>query len=133
MTYHSPNSYRDVDFDFRCYAANKTHVVGNLRVGLVAGNFDEGELAVLSAKSGGAGGLSGEEGDGDGLDDGHGCLFCGWLFLLSCGNYVRKNGRRVSEDSSKLVDPSSKEAPAADLSRHNPSMRPARVGLLNCK
>ena len=111
----------------------KTHVVGNLRVGLVAGNFDEGELAVLSAKSGGAGGLSGEEGDGDGLDGGHGCLFCGWLFLLSCGNYVRKNGRRVSEDSSKLVDPSSKEAPAADLSRHNPSMRPARVGLLNCK
>lgn len=54
---------------------NKTHVIGNLRVGLVAGNFDEGELAVLlllSAKSGGAGGLSGEEGDGDGLDDGHG-------------------------------------------------------------
>ena len=54
----------------------KTHVIGNLRVGLVAGNLDEGELAVLllSAKSGGAGGLSGEEGDGDGLDDGHGCL-----------------------------------------------------------
>ena len=54
----------------------KTYVIGNLRVGLVAGNLDEGELTVLllSAKSGGAGGLSGEEGDGDGPDDGHGCL-----------------------------------------------------------
>ena len=83
-----------------------THVIGNLRVGLVACDLSEGELAV-SAEGGGAGGLCGEEGDGDGLDDGHVCLFCGWLFLLSCGNYVRKNGRRVSEDSSKLVDPSS--------------------------
>ena len=70
----------------------KTHVIGNLRVGLVAGNFDKGELAVLSAKSGGAGGLSGEEGDGDGLDDGHGCLLCGWMFFFSCGNYVRMCG-----------------------------------------
>ena len=60
--------------DVQLSLQNKTHVIGNLRVGLVAGNFDEGELAVLlllSAKSGGAG-LSGEEGDGDGLDDGHG-------------------------------------------------------------
>ena len=76
LTYHSPNLDRDVDFDLLAMLQIKTHVIGNLRVGLVAGNLDEGELAVLllSAKSGGAGGLSGEEGDGDGLDDGHGCL-----------------------------------------------------------
>ncbi len=57
-----------------------THVIGNLRVGLVAGNVEEGQLAV-SAEGGGAGGLGGEEGDGGGLDDGH-----GWCLLVeACG------------------------------------------------
>ena len=50
-----------------------THVIGNLRVGPVASDLLVGELAV-SAEGGGAGGLCGEEGDGDGLDDGHGCF-----------------------------------------------------------
>ena len=69
LTYHSPKLHYVSTF-----SDDKTHVIGNLRVGLVAGNINEGELAVLllSAKGGGAGGLSGEEGDGDGLEDGHG-------------------------------------------------------------
>lgn len=62
-----------------------THVIGNLRVGLVASDLCEGQLAV-SAEGGGAGGLCGEEGDGDGLDDGHGC------FLL----VIEKNVTRLA-------------------------------------
>lgn len=79
-----------------------TYVIGNLRAGLVAGNADKGELAVLSAKSGGAGGLSGEEGNGDGLDDGHGWLAFFWFCEVVCTekmkNYVRhrKNEMRFS-------------------------------------
>ena len=57
-----------------------THVIGNLRARLVACDLLEGELAV-SAEGGGAGGLGGEEGDGDGLDDGHGCF----LQVSMCG------------------------------------------------
>lgn len=62
-----------------------THVIGNLRVGLVASDLSVGELAV-SAEGGGADGLGGEEGDGDGLDDGHGC------FLL----VIEKNEPRLA-------------------------------------